>query len=368
MGKHLSEDEIKYIISAETAEAQQNIHKLTQENKSLAKEERARKNQMVELEAQGKKNTQEYKNLAASAKEYSNKISQNQKEISKLTSKLDVNALSMAQLKKRAKELQSQLDNTAKAINPKEYAKTAAELEKVKSRMGDLRTNGKEVNKEFDLSASMLSKLKAAAVAFISVKLVEYLGVIGMKSYETRKEFSKYEAMLTHTLGSQEKANTAMKMLQQIAKDSPGALSEWTEGFIKLINRGINPTKGQLINIGDIASNLGKSTDRFIEALLDGIAGENERLKEFGITAKKSGDTTQYTFKGVTTEVQNTDAAITKYLLSLGNLEGVQGSMAVQMNKLEGMESNFGDTMDGLFNKIGKRLEPFFQKCSFLFF
>jgi len=361
MGKHLSEDEIKYIVSAETAEAQQNIHKLTQENKSLAKEERARKNQMVELEAQGKKNTQEYKNLAAEASNYSDKIGANKKAISELTSKMDVNALSMNQLKKRAKELQSQLDGTVEALNPKEYSNTAAELEKVKSRMGELRGNGKAVNEEFDLNASLMSKMKAAAVAFISVKLVEYLGAIGMKAYETRKEFAKYEAILTHTLGSQEKSHTAMKMLQQIAKDSPGSLSEWTEGFIKLVNRGINPTKAQLINIGDIASNLGKSTDQFIEALLDSLSGENERLKEFGITANKTGDTTKYTFKGVTTEVQNTDAAITKYILSLGNLKGVQGSMAIQMNQLEGMESNFGDTMDSLFNKIGKRLEPFFK-------
>lgn len=361
MGKHLSEDEIKYIVSAEVSGYQQSIHKITQENKNLAKEERARKNQMVELEAQGKKNTQEYKNLAASAKEYSDKIAKNKKEISDLTSKLNLNGMSMGQLKKKAKELQSQLDGMVQALNPEEYAKTSAELDKFKNRMNELKSGGKAVNQEFDLTSSMLSKLKTAAVAFVTVKLGEYLGAIGLKAYETRKEFAKYEAVLTNTLGSQEKAQTAMKMLQQIAKDSPGSLSEWTEGFIKLVNRGINPTKEQLVNIGDIAASQGKSTDQFIEALLDGITGENERLKEFGITANRSGETTKYTFKGVTTEVQNTDAAITKYLLSLGNLQGVQGSMAVQMNQLEGLESNFGDTMDSLFNKIGKRLEPFFK-------
>lgn len=53
--KHLSEDEIRYIISAESSEAQKAVHALTQENKSLKKEERERRKAMVELEAQGKK-------------------------------------------------------------------------------------------------------------------------------------------------------------------------------------------------------------------------------------------------------------------------------------------------------------------------
>ena len=55
--KHLSEDEIRYIISAESSEAQKAVHALTQENKSLKKEERERRKAMVELEAQGKKET-----------------------------------------------------------------------------------------------------------------------------------------------------------------------------------------------------------------------------------------------------------------------------------------------------------------------
>lgn len=36
--------------------------------------------------------------------------------------------------------------------------------------------------------------------------------------------------------------------------------------------------------------------------------------------------------------------------------------MAVQMKELEGVESNFGDTIDNMWNKIGKRMEPFFKK------
>lgn len=110
--------------------------------------------------------------------------------------------------------------------------------------------------------------------------------------------------------------------------------------------------------MGDIASSQGKDIDQFIEALLDAMTGENERLKEFGITASKNGETTAFTFRGVTTEVQNTDQAIKNYILSLGKVQGVQGAMAIQMEELAGLESNLGDQMDSIYNKIGKKLEP----------
>lgn len=199
---------------------------------------------------------------------------------------------------------------------------------------------------------------KMAAKGFIAVQLVRYLKDVGMKSYETRKEYARFEATLRNATGSSEEAAKAMKMLQQLAKDTPASVSEWTESYIKLVNRGIKPTTDELTAMGDIAMSQGKDIDQFIEALLDAMTGENERLKEFGITASKNGKTTAYTFRGVTTEVQNTDMAIKNYILSLGKLQGVQGSMATQMNELAGLESNLGDQMESIYNKIGKKLEP----------
>ena len=151
------------------------------------------------------------------------------------------------------------------------------------------------------------------------------------------------------------------KMLQKLAADTPGSLAEWTEAYIKLVNRGIKPTTSELINIGDLSASQGKSVDQLIEAILDAMTGENERLKEFGIKASKSGDTVKYTFKGVTTEVKNSEEAIKNYLLSLGRMDGVAGSMSTQMQELQGIESNLGDTMDNFYNKLGKRLETYFK-------
>jgi hypothetical protein len=360
--KHLSEDEIKYIVSAESSQAQREIHELTKATKELKKEEKERRTAMIELEAQGKKNTKEYQNLEKETKSLSKQITDNNKKIGTLTRSLDINAMTGRQLKKVGKELTATLEDMSEAADPEEYAKLSRRLGDVRKRMAELKNSGNNVKQEFDLTKTAVSKLKAAVAAFILVKLAGYLKEIIANVYSTRKEFAKYEAVLRNTLQSQEKAAAAMKMLQRLAADTPGSLQEWTEAYIKLVNRGIKPTTAELTNIGDLAASQGKSVDQLIEAILDAMTGENERLKEFGIKASKNGNTVKYTFRGVTTEVQNTEEAIKSYLLSLGKLDGISGSMATQMKELEGMESNFKDTLDNLWNKMGKRVEGFFKK------
>lgn len=358
MAKKLNEDEIKWILSVESSKAQQEIHKLTKANRELNKTNKERRELMRELEAQGEKESDAYKRLDEEIKKSNKTISTNNKLIGELEKKLDVTGLTMAQLRKKAKDLRQQLDQTVKSTHPEEYAELEAELAKVNNRMEELRGTGKYAQQQLTAFDKTMNMAKTAAKGFIAVQLVRYLKDVGMKSYETRKEYARFEATLRNATGSSEEAAKAMKMLQQLAKDTPASVSEWTESYIKLVNRGIKPTTDELTAMGDIAMSQGKDIDQFIEALLDAMTGENERLKEFGITASKNGKTTAYTFRGVTTEVQNMDMAIKNYILSLGKLQGVQGSMATQMNELAGLESNIGDQMESIYNKIGKKLEP----------
>ena len=358
MAKKLNEDEIKWILSVESSKAQQEIRKLTKVNRELNKTNKERRELMRNLEAQGKKESDEYQRLDEEIKKSNKTISTNNKLIGELEKKLDVTGLTMVQLRKKAKDLRQQLDNTVKSTHPEEYAELEAELSKVNSRMEELRGTGEYAQQQLTAFDKTMNMAKTAAKGFIAVQLVRYLKDVGMKSYETRKEYARFEATLRNATGSSEEAAKAMKMLQQLAKDTPASVSEWTESYIKLVNRGIKPTTDELTAMGDIAMSQGKDIDQFIEALLDAMTGENERLKEFGITASKNGKTTAYTFRGVTTEVQKTDMAIKNYILSLGKLQGVQGSMATQMNELAGLESNLGDQMESIYNKIGKKLEP----------
>ncbi len=139
--KNLSEDEIKYIVSAETSKAQKEIHELSKANKELASENRKRLDKMIELEAQSKKNTKEYQQLRKEYDAERKQINQNNKLIAERTRQLDVNAMSMVQLRKQARDLKRDLDNIPQALEPERYAELEAELAKVNGRMEELKRN-----------------------------------------------------------------------------------------------------------------------------------------------------------------------------------------------------------------------------------
>lgn len=358
MGKKISEDEIKWILSVNSTQAQQEIRSLEKANKDLKKSNKALTEEQVKLIAAGKKESEEFRNISKEIKKNNSILNQNTGKIKDLEKSMGLTSLTMNQLRRKAKELQRQLSDTSKQTNPEEYSQLERELGAVRDRMDEVQSSSNRVRGAMGSVEGGIKKVGFAIKAFVLYKVGEYLKSIATKAFEVRAEFAKYEAVLRNTLGTQKAAAVAMKMIKDVAAASPGSVKEWTDSYVKLVNRGLNPTKRELVAIGDIASSQGKDVDMFVEAVLDAMTGENERLKEFGIKASKNGDVVRYTFKGITTEVANNEQAIKNYLVTLGDLEGVQGSMAVQMNELGGFASNFKDRMDGLYNTIGKRLTP----------
>ena len=135
----IKEDHISLVIDAKTDKAQQELRELERATHDLSKEMKARQNRMLDLEAAGKKESAEYKRLQAEVKNYSNQISINNRKLRELRSAMDVNAMTMSQLKKQAKDLQVALNNTSKAANPQEYERLASELRTVNGRISELK-------------------------------------------------------------------------------------------------------------------------------------------------------------------------------------------------------------------------------------
>ena len=148
----IKEDHISLVIDAKTDKAQQELRELERATHDLSKEMKARQNRMLDLEAAGKKETAEYKRLQAEVKNYSDQISINNKKLRELRSAMDVNAMTMSQLKKHARDLQVALNNTSKAANPQEYERLASELRTVNGRISELKRDasglGESMGKE----------------------------------------------------------------------------------------------------------------------------------------------------------------------------------------------------------------------------
>lgn len=201
-----------------------------------------------------------------------------------------------------------------------------------------------------DIGAAVSAYFSAQAIADFTKQIIA-----------TSAEFQKFNAVLTNTLGSNALAGSIMGQIQKFAAKTPFGVRELTDAFVKLANQGFVPTGKQMRQLGDLASSTGKSFDQLAEAILDAQTGEYERLKEFGIKAKDAGDQVIFTFKGVATEVDKTSSSIRDYITSLGDAQGVSGSMAAISKTLGGEISNLEDSWDNLLKTIGEGTDGVFK-------
>lgn len=141
--KHLTEDEIRYTVDVKTADAQKAIYTLEQQSKKLRSENKARLNQMISLEAAGRKESEAYRNLKKQYTETSKEIRTLTNRIGEQTSQINILDMSMVQLKKQQKSLQKEMDNTVKSLNPEAYGVLEQRLMDVNSRISELKQNAK---------------------------------------------------------------------------------------------------------------------------------------------------------------------------------------------------------------------------------
>ncbi len=169
---------------------------------------------------------------------------------------------------------------------------------------------------------------------------------LGRAAIATGGEIEQLNFRLRTTLGSEGAAEAAFKSIQAFSVATPFQVSEVTEAFLSLKNRGIEPTNEVLGKLGDLASSQSKPLQQIIEGVLDASTGSNERLVELGIQAQQVGDKVRFTFKGMVKEVEKTPQAITEAIVSFGALEGVAGGMALQATSLTGKLSNLTDATE----------------------
>ena len=184
---------------------------------------------------------------------------------------------------------------------------------------------------------------------FAGFTIAEFVG----KLISVQREFDVLNSALITITGSSAKAENEFEWIKSFAAETPYSLSEVTKAFIKLKTLGLDASKESLTSYGNTASAMGKSLDQMIEAVADASTGEFERLKEFGIRAKKEGDDVSLTFQGVTKTIKNSSEEIGRYLTDIGN-NNFAGAMTERAKTLDGAISNLGDSWDELFRTINK--------------
>lgn len=178
------------------------------------------------------------------------------------------------------------------------------------------------------------------------------------KIVDVSAQFERFQTILETVEGSSEKAKSSMAWVEEFAKKTPYELTEVMDSFVRLRAYGIDPTDGTLRTLGDTAAAMGKPVMSAVEALADALTGENERLKEFGITARKTGNQIAYTFTNklgeqMTKRVQANNRAMIQSTLSAIWNEKYGGAADRLSATWDGMWSNLMDSFTGFIRKIG---------------
>lgn len=179
------------------------------------------------------------------------------------------------------------------------------------------------------------------------------LGAAVSQLVQVQREMDVLNASMVTVTGSSRAAELNMQWIKRFAAQTPYQLNEVTGAFVKMKALGLDASEAALRSYGNTASAMGKDLNQFIEAVADAATGEFERLKEFGIKAKKEGDSVAFTFQGVTTRLRNNAADITGYLKAIGDGQ-FAGAMERRMDSLDGKISNLADSWDELARTVNE--------------
>ena len=296
--KHLSEDEIKYIISADSSKAQQAIHQLGKSTASLRREEKARRSALIEMEATGKKNTDQYRKLKEEIKNYSKQISDNEAQMRKLRSTLDTSAMSMNQLRRYAKELATELDNTSRAASPQQFNDLQKRLASVNLRMEELRTSSMKLRQNL-IGEGTINVMMGNAM----VRLGELVGnvarnITGMFSDVIAKGVELAEAAdgITHAfqrIGSED----YLQGLREATKNTVDDV-ELMKAAVKANDFRI-PLEdlGKYLAFAQLkAQQTGQSLDYMVDSIVTGLGRRSPLiLDNLGLSAAEIGEKTKKT-------------------------------------------------------------------------
>lgn len=202
----------------------------------------------------------------------------------------------------------------------------------------------KETSSHIEHSESVTDQFNEKLAEIASVATVVELGSEVIK---VGSEFEKLQSILETTLGSKTLAKNALADIKEFAEQSSFSAQEVTDAYVRLTNEGFVPTANQLKKLGDLATVSNRSFGDLTEAILSAQLGSFKGLRDFGVKAVQQGDNVVFSFKGVKTTVSNTNDAIQKYIVSLGDAKGVSNAMAGEAKTLSGRIKDMHDSWEG---------------------
>lgn len=370
--KHLTEDQVSLIVNVESSKAQQEIKKLENKLMGLKTVNKQQLKSMVEMEAAGRKNTKEYKNMAEQYRATSKEIRSTTKDISEQTQKLNVLDMSMNQLRKQQKMLQRELDDTAQSLNPAAYATLEQKLKDVSGRMAELKQNAKGFK---ELASS--DEVNSVFFGNLATRVVEFFGQQAGKLQEFVSESAKAGMEMAAQADGVIKAFKDMddpNLLDNLRKATKGTVND-----VQLMTAAVQAKDfripledlGKYLQFAQLkAQQTGQSVDYMTNSIVTGLGRKSPMiLDNLGISAaeisektKETGDFMKAVAKIVDTQLAEAGdtyiSAADKAARKTAEWENAQRRLGEQLLPLtESYEDFFSETKVGIINLISWLVE-----------
>lgn len=312
--KHLTEDEIRYTVDVKTADAQKAIYTLEQQSKKLRSENKARLNQMISLEAAGRKETEAYRNLKKQYSDTSKEIRTLTSRIGEQTSQINILDMSMVQLKKQQKSLQKELDNTVQSLNPEAYGVLERRLKDVNSRISELKQNAKSFG---EIASS--DQVNGIFLGTMATKLAGLLGQQASRLKDFVLESARAGVEMAEQADGVTRAFNAMdnpNLLDNLRKATKGTVND-----VQLMTAAVKANDfripledlGKYLEFAQLkAQQTGQSVDYMTDSIVTGLGRKSPLiLDNLGISAAEISEKTKETgdFMKAVAEIVDTQLA-----------------------------------------------------------
>lgn len=240
-------------------------------------------------------NSKQIEKVKNETEKYSNITGLTEKQIESYKVKLE-SAKSKLEALEKAQELNTKSIETAKKAivdHEKVIAKNGEQLNKTKIKMKEYAKSIAETNKRTEENKKKLLEWGKASINEIdkvikrAVQLTLAFSAIAggfaiKEGFGEAMNMEGYKMQLETATKSTEKAGQLMSNAIKFANSTPFETGEVVESTAKMEAYGISSERW-LKDVADMAGATNKSIDQATEAMADGVMGEFERLKEFGI-------------------------------------------------------------------------------------
>lgn len=246
--KRIVDEEMRFTVIVNGNSAQKELFDIEKANRGLVNSNKDLRAERAKLIKQGKKNTQEYKNLTTEISKNNAEITKNKSRMSALQKQIGVTGLTMRQLQQRASHLRLQLLNMVPGSA--KYKKYEADLKQINTQLFKLRSNGKAAQGSLSKLANGFNKYAALGASAIAVLAGWVLSVQKMIDFNGKLSDSISDVQKTTGLTKEEvddlaksfgvlKTRTSRINLLKIAEEGGriGILKEDIGEFVEVMNK-----------------------------------------------------------------------------------------------------------------------------------